>query len=242
MGKRLKIYANSHIVIVQFSGGVYLLSVQDDRRESEQLELFELEVPDGRSRDGTDAILEINGQIIEFELKSTTKNSVTTVRDFGMNHIAKWENKHWLFGFYTPQGKALRYTRYASAKMMASWVEEKRSYIEADYLMSKVAPEKLQLSDLAQICGDKEFFSLDDAKKLHKKQFTAKEYLDRMDLEQGYSPSKMLEILQLRCEYIIQRGSTLNNPHIPASVLTTFPQITSDHGRQLRKLVSAELE
>ena len=33
----------------------------------------------------------------------------------------------------------------------------------------------------------------------------------------GYTPAKMLEILKLRAIYLNQRGSTLNNPHIPKS-------------------------
>jgi hypothetical protein len=37
-----------------------------------------------------------------------------------------------------------------------------------------------------------------------------------MDLDDGYSLSRMVEILADRWMYLTKRGSTLNNPHIPA--------------------------
>ena len=217
------------------------MAVQDDRRELEQIELFGLEQPDA-SRGGVDAVLKIKDSMVEFELKSTTKSSVTTVRDFGLNHIDKWKNKHWLFGFYTPKGRALMYTRYASPQMIAPWIEEKRLYIYPDYQLSKLAASKLTLNDLTSICGSKATYTLYDAKKLMKKQFSTSEYIELMDLDDGYSPATMLEILRQRCEYVINRGSTLNNPHIPTSVLNNFPKITENHAATLRSLVHKSLK
>jgi hypothetical protein len=43
-----------------------------------------------------------------------------------------------------------------------------------------------------------------------------------MDETDGYTPEKMLEILKLRAIYLNQRGSTLNNPHIPKSFFANF--------------------
>lgn len=43
-----------------------------------------------------------------------------------------------------------------------------------------------------------------------------------MDDADGYTPAKMLEILKLRAIYLNQRGSTLNNPHIPKSFFANF--------------------
>ncbi|WP_323768355.1 hypothetical protein [Antarctobacter sp.] len=218
------------------------MSVQDDRREEEQIELFDLKRPTGRSRDGTDAELDIDGHHIEFELKSTTKGSVTTVRDFGMNHINKWADKHWIFGFYTKSGKALMYTRYASPKMMSAWINEKRDYISLDYALADIASKMVDIDDLKRLCGDKSVYSIEDAKKVHKKQFSQAQYKEFHDSEKGYSPGRMLEILQLRCKYVIERGSTLNNPHIPKQVLETFPKITADHPAELRKLIRQSLK
>ncbi|UWR03767.1 hypothetical protein K3740_03445 [Ruegeria conchae] len=217
------------------------MAVQDDRRELEQIELFELEQSSERSRSDTDGILRIGGRELKFELKSTTKDSVTTVRDFGMNHIRKWKDKHWLFGFYTKRGNALRYTRYASPQMMAPWIEEKRKYIEVDFQLAQSAAANLTLDDLTALVGDKNCYSLEDAQALHKKQLSKAEYLRLLDRPDGYSKERMLEILKMRCVYVVERGSTLNNPHIPKNVLEKFPKITEDHAERLRELVRQSL-
>ncbi len=217
------------------------MGVQDDRREIEQIELFELDLPTGKSRAGTDAILTVGSVTVEFELKSTTKDTVTTVRDFGMEHIEKWSNKHWLFGFYTPKGNALRYTRYASPGMMAPWIEGRRQYIEADFRLAQLAPERLVLEDLYQLLGHQEIYSLDQARTLQKLQLREEEYRSFQDLEAGFSAQAMLDLLKMRCAYVIRRGSTLNNPHIPKAVLEAFPKITSNHASELRELVAQSL-
>lgn len=217
------------------------MGVQDDRREIEQLELFELQPPTAKSRSGTDAVLEIGGQLIEFELKSTTKDSVTTVRDFGLDHIEKWNAKHWLFGFYTPKGNALRFTRYASPQMMKPWIEEKRRYIATDFALAEAASHGLTFATLYEIFGMKDFYSIDEAKSLHKKQLTAKQYASLAGPEGRVSPEAMLYLLKLRCRYVIERGSTLNNPHIPKAVLEAFPIITANHAEELRRLVTESL-
>ena len=68
---------------------------QDDTREKKMRDLFNLVDVPGRSE--TDAVLELDefGRV-EFELKSTSdpRGRVTTVRDFGPDHIEKWKNKH----------------------------------------------------------------------------------------------------------------------------------------------------
>ncbi|MGK7920045.1 MAG: hypothetical protein AB4080_08575 [Trichodesmium sp.] len=71
----------------------------------------------------------LNALKIPFELKSTTKNYVTIVRDFRPEHIKKWRGKHWLFGFYEKGGKTLKYCLYTSPKMMAPWISEKSAYV-----------------------------------------------------------------------------------------------------------------
>ncbi len=105
-------------------------SFQDDYRESEMIELFKLVKDTYEGRSGVDAFLELEGNNIPFELKTTSKGSVTTVRDFGPAHIEKWQGKHWLFGFY--QGEDVYY-KYGSPSMMAPWIEEKAEYIRPDF-------------------------------------------------------------------------------------------------------------
>jgi hypothetical protein len=55
------------------------------------------------------------------------------------------------------------------------------------------------------------------------------------NVEPGYSPEAMVEILQDRCRYLIERGSTLNNPHIPPEFFQKFDRITDEHATVLRK-------
>lgn len=47
----------------------------------------------------------------------------------------------------------------------------------------------------------------------------------------------MLEILRDRCRYLIKRGATLNNPHIPGSYFENWEKITEHHAERLRELV-----
>ncbi|NET58418.1 MAG: hypothetical protein F6K47_20365, partial [Symploca sp. SIO2E6] len=91
---------------------------QDDDREKAMISLFELYKDETEGRSGIDAFLKLDGKTIPFELKTTSKGSVTTVRDFGREHIQKWKNKHWLIGFFI---KGSEYYKYGSPSMMAKW-------------------------------------------------------------------------------------------------------------------------
>jgi len=214
------------------------MAVQDDVRENAQIELFELNRSEGEGRSGIDAFLTLNEeQEIPFELKTTTNGSVTTVRDFGYDHIQKWKSKHWLITKYSTDGNEMEYSLYGSPQARASWIEEKETYISPDFELAKLIPNELKLEHLYKTIGQKEIYTLEDAKRLNKKQYKISRYKEMMDLETGYSPEKMLEILKSRCKYLIERGSTLNNPHIPASYFYGWERITENHAVKLRELV-----
>lgn len=51
----------------------------------------------------------------------------------------------------------------------------------------------------------------------------------------------MLEILRDRCRYLIERGATLNNPHIPGSYFSGWEKITAEPAKRLRELVAKAL-
>lgn len=104
------------------------MSAQDDIRENKILDVFNLERPPNHVRHGTDAVLNFKGHVLEFELKSvTTKGgSLSTVRDFGPDHIRKWKDKHWLVGVYS--GDKLVRCRYGSPADMGPWIEDKWEY------------------------------------------------------------------------------------------------------------------
>jgi hypothetical protein len=55
---------------------------QDDTREEEMRQLFYLNKADEEGQSGIDAFLNFEGNILPFELKTTSRGSVTTVRDF----------------------------------------------------------------------------------------------------------------------------------------------------------------
>jgi hypothetical protein len=222
------------------------MPAQDDVRENRIVDLFNLERPANRVRHGTDAVLTIDNRVLEFELKSvtTTGGSLTTVRDFGPDHIAKWKDKHWLIAVY--KGNDILHCKYGSPTAMAPWIEEKWNYIAADFNLGKTVPELIDLATMRKIVGHKSIYTLEDAERLQKRQYSAAKYLELMDIFEakndrklgiGYSPERMLQIMKDRARYVIERGSTLNNPHIPATYFADWEQITRNHASRLRELV-----
>jgi hypothetical protein len=216
-------------------------TAQDDARENRLVDLFNLTRPSNRVRHGTDAILLIDGHELEFELKSVTRarGGVSTVRDLGRDHIAKWANKHWLIAFFS--GQDLRSCRYGSPAAMAPWIARTWDYIKLDFEMAELIPARVDLETMQRIIGAKDAYTLADARKLQKNQFTAAQYQEAMDLSNGYSAEQMLEVFRRRVNYVISRGSTLNNPHIPMRFIETLPKIESDHSAALRALVRSWL-
>lgn len=222
-------------------GRLLTVSVQDDARERELLQLFNLHVPPSRSRAETDAFLTRGGEELAFELKSTTKDSVSTARDFGPDHIVKWKRRHWIFGFYDSDGRRLLHCHYASPADMAPWIKEKEHYSLPDVVLASSAAKLVDRSVLIEILGEKAVYTPQDAQWIMKRQWTVTEYREAQDVAGGYSPERMLAILQARCGYVIRRGATLNNPHIPASYFAGWKKITEDHAAQLRTLVDSYL-
>jgi hypothetical protein len=221
------------------------MPVQDDLREREMVLLFNLEVAEDRGRADVDAYLHLDEleEPLPFELKSTSKSSVSTVRDFGPQHIAKWRDMHWLFAFYDSAGQKLLYCRYGSPAAMAPWIEEKERYIRPDLVLADRAPQLVTSQDLIAALGDQDTYSVDDAKLLMKAQWSAQQYRDNADLLDGrYSSERMVLLLQERCAYVIRRGATLNNPHISDSFLRTLPRIDREHAAMLRGRVRGYLE
>lgn len=218
------------------------MAVQDDQRELAQIELFGLSKPEGEGRSGIDAILRLDdGKEVLFELKSMTDRSVTTARDFGHDHIEKWRNKHFLISKFSRSGAAIEYTIYGGPSQMEPWLKQKEDYIAPDYKISGLAPSRLIMEDLFEVVGEKEVYTLQDAKALHKQQYSQMEYEALMDVENGYSQAQMLSILKDRCEYLLRRGSTLNNPHIPKKFIEGWDKITANHAQELRRLVTGYL-
>lgn len=200
------------------------MAVQDDKREVEMREIVGLRA--GGRRSGTDAYLDFTAgghrYSAPIELKSTTVGSVSTARDVGFDHIARWRSRVWLFGFYEPDGPTLENLLTLGPLDMEPWISRIERYMAPDFMLGERAAAKLGMDDLHVICGDKSAYTLEDAKALYKRQWTEDRYTSQMDLSDGYSPPRMLEIPRLRAQYLSDRGSTLNNPHIPKRFFLTF--------------------
>lgn len=223
------------------------VTAQDDAREFELRTLFNLTRHEERGRAGIDAVLELRGRAIPeqlrgrtvgFELKSATggRPTISTVRDFGLHHLEKWRRLHWIFGIYA--GGTLQYCLYGSPQAMKPWFDQMSAYIAPDVALAEHAPGLIEDSTLTAVLGSAQSFSLADARRLMKAQYSAADYAAAADLPGGaYSREAMLEMLRQRCAYVIRRGSTLNNPHIPASFFAGWERITEDHAARLRELV-----
>ena len=200
------------------------MSVQDDRRELEMCALIGLTPGAGRS--GVDAAFEFaeDGHrfAVPVELKSTTRRSVSTGRDIGPSHLEKWRRKVWVFGFYDSRGAALESLLVLGPHDMEIWIDRIERYIAPDFVIGDRLAQRLSLEDLHVICGEKALYRREDAEALQKRQWSNDQYLSEMDVPDGYSPHRMLEILRLRARYLNARGATLNNPHIPKTFFAGF--------------------
>lgn len=209
------------------------MSVQDDVREQELCRLFNLAWDPVHQRSGFDALMRVEVEGVEYQLevevKSSTTGSVSTARDVSMEHIRKWRQKLFVIGFYA-KGKSQKLEVQRALCLtpndMEPWISAVESYISIDYRLASLASRRLELEDLYIVCGQQDHYSIDDAKRLHKQQWSAAEYADSSDLEvdgqRMLSPGAMLKVLRLRAKYIAERGATLNNPHITKTHLKQF--------------------
>jgi hypothetical protein len=209
------------------------MTVQDDERERELSALFGLDWDSAHERHGVDAILpdvQVDGVKYRFdvEVKSSTEMDIGTARDFGMAHIQRWRKMFFVFGFYSKtRGRPeLQRSLCLTPIDMEPWLAKKEAQILIDFKLAERVPRNLQLEDLFAVCGERAVYSIEDAKKLHKQQYSAAQYAAAPDsVESGVpviSQAKMLEILKVRALYVAQRGATVNNPHITKTYLTPF--------------------
>ena len=208
------------------------MPVQDDERERELVRMFNLDWDPAHQRAGVDAVLDIDiddhSYRLEVEVKSSTGTTVSTARDVGMDHIQKWRRKLFVIGFYSKEARRpeLQHCLCLTPTDMEPWIASIEEKILIDFKLARLASRRLVLKDLFEVCGKKDTYSVEDAKRLHKQQWTAEEYAAAQDTMIGtkrwISQKKMLEILQLRSKYIAERGATLNNPHVTKAHLDTF--------------------
>jgi hypothetical protein len=208
------------------------MPVQDDERERELVRIFNLNWDPAHERSGVDAILdiEVDGRHCRFEVevKSATGSTVSTARDVGMEHIQRWRRMFFVIGFYSKEARRpeLQHCLCLSPVDMEPWIASIEAKILIDFKLARLASRRLVLDDLFEVCGEYESYSVVNAKTLHKQQWTSDEYAAALDMEVDGVPrisqANMLEILQLRSEYIAARGATLNNPHVTKTHLDSF--------------------
>lgn len=207
------------------------MTVQDDARERELVRMFNLVWDRAHQRSGVDAHLDVTvagqGCRFEVEVKSTTGTSVSTARDVGMEHIAKWRNKFFVIGFYSRDAHPeLRRCLCLSPSDVEPWIASLEQRIAVDFRLATLAASKLTLDDLFLLLGEQPHYTVATAQALHKRQWSKAQYNAACDAYDGrkrvISQLRMLEILQLRSKYIAERGATLNNPHIDKTFLHPF--------------------
>src|SRR5262249_1873289 len=129
--------------------------------------------------------------------------------------------------------------KYASPDDLKPWVEDRWNYIKTDFMAAEVVPACVPIEAMYEIIGKKEIYTLDDARALQKLQYSAEKYRAAMDIAGGYSAEAMLGVFRDRIKYLLSRGSTLNNPKVPQSVVDGWTTITSEYALRLRELVRA---
>ena len=201
--------------------------VQDDTREDEIRQLAGLQKKGGRSDPDAHLVGIADHEDIPFELKSSTGNSVSTGRDVGHDHLNKWNNIDWLVGFYTDRGGELILDElYHFGPGDLDWFEEKMEYIQPDYDLLELLSKSIDDRYVTEVFGPESEFDIEVVKKFLKRQkmypsgekLTVSMIGEMADLPSGkFSRMAMTKVVKERAKYLIHRGGTLNNPHIPKS-------------------------
>ena len=227
------------------------MTVQDDERERELVRLFNLDWDPGHQRSGTDAILRLMHKgverEIEVEVKSTTKDTVSTARDVGIDHVRRWRTKLFVIGFYGREARRpeLRRSLCLTPCDMADWIDGIAAKVELDHRIAQRARAALGMADLHAVFGVSATYPMQTAKAVLRQQWSADRYAQAADMtdldgKPALSPAAMLEILRSRALYISERGATLNNPHITSRHLARFAgssrEVSSDWAARIRSI------
>ncbi len=229
------------------------MTVQDDERERELVRLFNLSWDPAHQRGGIDATLVVRSggsdRVVEVEVKSTTGQTVSTARDVGIDHIAKWRRKLFVIGFYTRDARRPELLRCLclTPDDMEPWIASIERRIAIDFRIAERASKVLGLEDLWAVSGRRDTYPIADARAILKQQWSAQQYAESADLAAGserhYSPQAMLNVVRLRARYIAERGATLNNPHITKAHLKRFRgtdrEVNGDWAARIRQLAAA---
>ncbi|MBS0307182.1 MAG: hypothetical protein JSR43_17615 [Proteobacteria bacterium] len=230
------------------------MTVQDDERERELVRLFNLRWDPAHQRAGVDALLDVTvdgvAHTVEVEVKSTTGRTLSTARDVGMEHIAKWRRMLFVIGFYTKDARRpeLRSCLCLTPADMREWIDATEAKVLVDFKIAARSSALLAPEDLISVCGAKAMYSIADARAILRQQWTTQQYLanaDALDADRSraYSPEAMLNVLRARAKYIAERGSTLNNPHVTKQHLARFigtaSEVNENWAARIREIAAA---
>lgn len=208
--------------------------VQDDNREKELIKLFELTPVAGRT--GVDAELTLNNQIFQFEIKSTTRNKISTARDIDLNLITRWLPQHWIIGFYNQQ-QELKYCVHATPEHMEPWIRTTEKVLLQKLKLFNSLLNRIDNKLLFEIIKEKEYYDKSDIKKILWNVRCPQELLQNSG---KYSKNDMMKILRFNYEKMCNRGITMNNPHIYKSYFDNLTKITHNHASYLRHLLKQQ--
>ena len=115
--------------------------------------LFDLE-PANQNRTGPDASDEVGRY---YELKSTTRDRVSTARDVGPDHLKKWRQLNWIFGRGQYSGKTFDFesTYVLTPKQMEPWFSLIEAMITQDDTLFARALDVLEAHGFTQTERDR---------------------------------------------------------------------------------------
>lgn len=222
---------------------------QDDSREQDMLRVFGLRQETASSRGDNDAFFDINGKPTQcLELKSTTTSSLVTARDFSMQHIMEWRSKHILGSFYDKGGNNIIWSILIPNAFLNMWLDAQLEYIRCDIIILEAIgdciTEEITKRLRVAMFGEKELYSEEDLKSLLKQQIRRSDYREFLDKddngEMKCSGKNVDAAIRLRTQYLLNRGTSRNNPHISSTWINAIIEKDSrlrldhPHGDYLR--------
>jgi Restriction endonuclease PvuII len=104
--------------------------------------MFELQQAN-HNRTGPDALDE-NGRL--YELKSTTRDRVSSARDVGMDHLTKWRHLNWIFGRGNYKGRQFDFEQiyFLTPEQMEPWFSVIEAKLTRDDALFKRALKVLE--------------------------------------------------------------------------------------------------
>jgi hypothetical protein len=206
---------------------------QDDQRERAMVAALNLNTRPDRVRHEEDAFMDVqsNGHTYHllFECKSSpVDTSFGTSRDTGLQKLMQWTDYHFAFGWFDPRDNLPIRMWYGSPRMMRDWLDKEKEYLQSDLLLCDIVPSRVDDDIVTQLFGSGTVFTYDQIYRVMKDQWNAKasegrpnlykEYADiqraRRTTDNQYSRAIALRAAKDRTEYLLRRGSTVNNRKI----------------------------